>query len=761
MQMAPVPKPSAILQPKYVDFPTDDDVHAFAIKASSFRPSFEKMHSCELSVEQSSESIDGEQFWQTSLCGFPTTTKSTTKSTETKIRSSDLKVLLDEDLDFPNAKGKLWKLGALDRAKTQSPTENDDLSSSASTSNAAIATQLGASCSTSDSKLELPPEGERQECGDSLLAVPENKECVKQRKGKATVVAQCHVEPKKKSKAGKTQIIKRHSIAKAKRNTYVILCPEEPQQKPKKIKIKRKTSKTRKSLKVGQTSFKQEQSHKETFKSASSAVPSGYKCVDSGISTGSGCSGGSSGHNSGSYNDSACGSGSGGGGGNSGSGSGFYKKGGFGGHGGDENDDKRPLSSGDVDMDDEEDDDDEDVKMSSKEGSDMDCHEGHVVKHSVCWERFPFQTQHLQHNAYCSKGNCNRQLCSEMSREIKHIQTCDSACLRCCKLLNLLKYHSAQCQRPSCRVHKCNELREKKDVIEQPVQIVYKPPPPPTSPITRPHIDGLVYLNVSTCLQFPVALVNQDINMNCLFLQNTGGPVDRYFQENICYIKGELVGEGGNGHVFKVHLPSWSPLYDKPMVVKETIYQISKEEVDVYKTMGDHANIVEHYLVVMKGNDGHASIFMEECDKSLKDICNQHRLDDKEAMFYWKQVLDAVQHLHGKGIIHRDIKARNVFLSGRIGNGEYFRAKLGDYDAAKLLKNEFTEAGMKPAGTSGFVSKEVKQRLPHGRPADIFSMGCFLMEIMGTTPREGYLEQQDYKDRPTALDIQNYLSTVP
>ena len=38
---------------------------------------------------------------------------------------------------------------------------------------------------------------------------------------------------------------------------------------------------------------------------------------------------------------------------------------------------------------------------------------------------------------------------------------------------------------------------------------------------------------------------------------------------------------------------------------------------------------------------------------------------------------------------------------------EYTRAKLADFDSAKRLSDEFTEAGLQPLGTKGFASPEV------------------------------------------------------
>ena len=50
--------------------------------------------------------------------------------------------------------------------------------------------------------------------------------------------------------------------------------------------------------------------------------------------------------------------------------------------------------------------------------------------------------------------------------------------------------------------------------------------------------------------------------------------------------------------------------------------------------------------------------------------------------------------------------AKNVLLTD-----EYTRAKLGDFDSARRLPDEFTQAGLKPLGTRGFVSPEVFELL--------------------------------------------------
>ena len=42
---------------------------------------------------------------------------------------------------------------------------------------------------------------------------------------------------------------------------------------------------------------------------------------------------------------------------------------------------------------------------------------------------------------------------------------------------------------------------------------------------------------------------------------------------------------------------------------------------------------------------------------------------------------------------------------------EYSRAKLADFDSAKRVPDEYTEAGLKPLGTKGFASPEVLKQV--------------------------------------------------
>lgn len=80
-------------------------------------------------------------------------------------------------------------------------------------------------------------------------------------------------------------------------------------------------------------------------------------------------------------------------------------------------------------------------------------------------------------------------------------------------------------------------------------------------------------------------------------------------------------------------------------------------------------------------------VILEYADeKDLEKYINQLRnskikISDDHALFIFVQLLSAVQELHEKKIIHRDIKPQNVFMSYPCS------VKLGDFGVSKVMPN--------------------------------------------------------------------------
>jgi serine/threonine protein kinase len=58
------------------------------------------------------------------------------------------------------------------------------------------------------------------------------------------------------------------------------------------------------------------------------------------------------------------------------------------------------------------------------------------------------------------------------------------------------------------------------------------------------------------------------------------------------------------------------------------------------------------------------------------------RLTEPEVRFYMIQILEAVRHMHGKHIIHRDLKLGNIFLT------KDMNIKIGDFGLAATILQE-------------------------------------------------------------------------
>jgi serine/threonine-protein kinase len=201
----------------------------------------------------------------------------------------------------------------------------------------------------------------------------------------------------------------------------------------------------------------------------------------------------------------------------------------------------------------------------------------------------------------------------------------------------------------------------------------------------------------------------------------------------------ELLGRGGMGEVFR----AFDERLRRPVAVKRVrsdseLTPGRRERFLREARMAarlSHPGIVQIHDLVFT-DDGDWVVMEHVPGRSLAEVERRGGLALRQALEVARQIAEALAEAHGSGIVHRDLKAENVLLT------ETGRAKILDFGLAKDLTPEDRQATLtlegEVMGTCHTMAPEQARGQPVGRPADLFSFGVLLYELVtGVSPFRG------------------------
>ncbi|RKF81182.1 Serine/threonine-protein kinase STE11 [Golovinomyces cichoracearum] len=214
------------------------------------------------------------------------------------------------------------------------------------------------------------------------------------------------------------------------------------------------------------------------------------------------------------------------------------------------------------------------------------------------------------------------------------------------------------------------------------------------------------------------------------------------------WMKGALIGQGSFGSVYlALHAVTGELLAVKQVETpspgancandarKKSMIDALKREISLLRDL-QHPNIVQ-YLGASSSADN-LNIFLEYVPGgSVQTMLNSYgALREPLIRNFVRQIVTGLAYLHGREIIHRDIKGANILVDNKGG------IKISDFGISKKIEasNLLNGAGSnknRPSlqGSVFWMAPEVVKQTSYTRKADIWSLGCLVVEMMtGTHP---------------------------
>ncbi|PFH34585.1 aurora kinase [Besnoitia besnoiti] len=194
-----------------------------------------------------------------------------------------------------------------------------------------------------------------------------------------------------------------------------------------------------------------------------------------------------------------------------------------------------------------------------------------------------------------------------------------------------------------------------------------------------------------------------------------------------------LLGRGTYGVVRKLKHKATGEVFAVKSIEKESVVRagmVSQVEFEllVQKDLLRHRNVLRCFACVEDAE--HVHLILEYCSRGdlYTKVRSQtrRRLSEREAFVYFSQLVNGLHYLHGKGVMHRDLKLENLLLDS---NNVLKIADLGWCGSVLGKTKNFNFCG-----TLDYLAPEMVRGGGHDWRVDLWGAGILLYEMLDGKP---------------------------
>ncbi|XP_077229245.1 phosphoenolpyruvate carboxylase kinase 1-like [Tasmannia lanceolata] len=192
----------------------------------------------------------------------------------------------------------------------------------------------------------------------------------------------------------------------------------------------------------------------------------------------------------------------------------------------------------------------------------------------------------------------------------------------------------------------------------------------------------------------------------------------------------EEIGRGRFGTVFRCFSPESGDFFacksiDKRLLSDSIDRECLEKEAKIMNLVSGNPNIVQIYGVYE--DEAYLHMILELCSSpDLYERISKRTFSETEAAGVMSPLMEAIAHIHRRGVVHRDIKPENILFDGRN------RLKLADFGSADCLHEDRSMREI--VGTPYYVAPEVISGRDYNEKVDVWSAGVILYIMLAGIP---------------------------